>query len=111
MGDTKPGGAAEDARPAPPSLRKPGDPVPPGSSQRVQYPVPTKEQPIPAAPGSPADTSSTSSPDPLSADVPGISRTGRSSGTGSNPGSAPGSIPGTIPSDPQNPGYPATRVN
>ncbi len=51
-------GHDEDARPAgaPPTLRKPGDPVPAGASQRVQYPVAHKEQPLPAAPGSPADT-------------------------------------------------------
>ena len=60
MGDRS-AGSEEDARPsgAPPTLRKPGDAEPPNSAQRVQYPVPHKEQPLPAAPGSPADTSST----------------------------------------------------
>ncbi|MDP9039766.1 MAG: hypothetical protein M3O02_10920 [Acidobacteriota bacterium] len=56
MGDA-PVAHDEDARPAgaPPTLRKPGDPVPAGSSQKVQYPVSQPVQPLPAAPGSPAD--------------------------------------------------------
>lgn len=60
MGDRASGGD-DDSRPAgaPPTLRKPGDPAEPNSAQRVQYPVAHKEQPLPAAPGSPADTSST----------------------------------------------------
>lgn len=57
MGDS-PIAAEDDSKPAgpPPTLRQPGDPLPANSEQRVQYPVPHKEQPLPAAPGSPADT-------------------------------------------------------
>jgi hypothetical protein len=64
MGDSKPANRSADgeARAAPPSLRKPGEPLPPGSSQSVLYPVATKAQPLPAAPGSPADPSAGADP-------------------------------------------------
>ena len=63
MGD-QPGGAEEEGRAAgpPPTLREPGDPLPPNSAQRVQYPVPHKEKPLPPAPGSPADTTTSTQP-------------------------------------------------
>ena len=64
MGDAR-GSQDEDARPAgaPPTLRQPGDPDPPNAAQRVQYPVEkTKAEPLPAAPGSPADTTTNSVP-------------------------------------------------
>ena len=114
MGDTKPGEPSEEGRTSAPTLRKPGDPVAPGSSQRVQYPVSTKEQPLPAAPGSPADTSTNSTIDPLSSEAPGISRTGSGS-RGSSPGTMPGSGQGNGPMDPMSipmgPGSPSNRVN
>lgn len=56
MGDAVPSND-EDAhrKGAPPTILKPGEVGANSTSQRVQYPVPAKEQPIPAAPGSPAD--------------------------------------------------------
>ena len=79
MGDSA-AGHDEEARPAgaPPTLRKPGDPLPSGASQKVQYPVAHKEQPLPAAPGSPADKSRdrdlpAPNAQPLGQKVPGIS--------------------------------------
>ena len=71
MGDQA-SGADEDSRPAgaPPTLREPGDPLPANSAQKVQYPVPHKEQPLPAAPGSPADTS-TQNQVPAAPAIPG----------------------------------------
>ncbi len=42
-------------RKAPPTILKPGEVGAGSSTQRVQYPVPAKEKPIPAEPGSPAD--------------------------------------------------------
>jgi hypothetical protein len=65
MGDRKPGGEGEDggAPPPPPSLRLPGEASEPANAQgKVQYPDDKDKdkrldrQPIPAAPGSPADT-------------------------------------------------------
>jgi hypothetical protein len=111
MGDSKPGAGEEGNRSSAPTLRKPGDPIAPGSSQRVQYPVATKEQPLPAAPGSPADTGSAI--DPLGG-TPGISGSGAGSSLpsrGSSPGTLPNSLPGGMPADPLDPASPANRVN
>jgi hypothetical protein len=89
MGD-QPVSGDDEARPSgpPPTILKPGE-AGAGGAQRVQYPVPAKAQPLPAAPGSPADTSATQNQDqdqvPLS-EAPGISRTG-------SPASTPGSVP------------------
>jgi hypothetical protein len=60
MGDTSPGSTDSEGRPAakPPTILKPGE-AGAGASQRVQYPVAAKEQPLPAAPGSPADDGGT----------------------------------------------------
>jgi hypothetical protein len=100
MGDAKNGAAGdEEGRHAPPTLRQPGDPVPPpNNAGRVQYPVPEKEKPIPAAPGSPADQASTA--DPLGGDAPGISHAPATRGTASStvPGSATGPVPSSTPS-------------
>ena len=63
MGDVVPSND-EDARPkgAPPTILKPGETGANSTSQRVQYPVPTKEQPLPAAPGSSADPNANAGP-------------------------------------------------
>lgn len=56
MGDKSVGGDDNEAPGAPPTLRKPGDPVPAGGSGKVQMPDDNqKVQPLPPAPGSPAD--------------------------------------------------------
>lgn len=96
MGDSAVG-HDEDARPtgAPPTLRKPGDPEPAGSAQKVQYPVPHKEQPLPAAPGSPADAGSQ-----RDLPLPGAQPLGRR-GAGVDPATTPIGVPtgqGTSPS-------------
>jgi hypothetical protein len=108
MGDAKTGGDVEGRAGPPPSILKPGESGA-GAAQRVQYPTQTtggqtKEQPLPAAPGSPADTSSTGTlgTDPMS-ENPGIGRTTPGSrGSGPMPGAPstmPGSTPGSIPVD------------
>jgi hypothetical protein len=103
MGDVVPSND-EDARPkgAPPTILKPGETGANSSSQRVQYPVPTKEQPIPAAPGSSADTNANID----MGDAPGISHSGSS--RGANPtvplGTGIPDASGTVPG-------PGSRVN
>jgi len=100
MGDSKPGSGDVEQRTAPPTILKPGEGGA-GAQQRVQYPTTdasgkTKEQPLPAAPGSPADTSSTAGPlgsDPMS-ESPSIGHPSPGSrGTIPGPPSTPSSIP------------------
>lgn len=101
MGD-RASGSDDDSRPAgpPPTLRKPGDPVPAGASRKVQFPddpSSQKAQPIPAAPGSPADSAG---PPPVA--------------TGSDqpaPSLHPSAGPQLGPQQPQDPAGPGTRVN
>jgi hypothetical protein len=85
MGDRKPGVEGEDgSAPAPPpSLRLPGEPVEvPNGPGKVQFPDDKKDkdkrldrQPIPAAPGSPADTSANDPQQPISP-IPDASQSG-----------------------------------
>lgn len=78
MGDHVPGKDGEDPAPSskPPSLRLPGEKEPPNAQGKVQYPDDKDKdkridrQPIPATPGSPADTSSQDIPSTQPA-VPG----------------------------------------
>jgi hypothetical protein len=119
MGDSPNSKTEEERASGAPTLRKPGDPVPPGSSQRVQYPVPGKEQPIPAAPGSPADTNAGADPVAISGvplgNTPGMPSTGPN-GPGSS-GSRNPAAGSTIPTmgapsiDNPFPGDPSNRVN
>ncbi|GAC1414833.1 MAG: hypothetical protein NVSMB62_01440 [Acidobacteriaceae bacterium] len=95
MGDSA-SGHDEEARPAgePPTLRKPGDPPLTAGSQKVQYPVAHKEQPLPAAPGSPADTSRgrdlpAVGQQPLDHRAPGINSTPEPIGTPVGRGNVP----------------------
>jgi hypothetical protein len=96
----------------PPTILKPGEVGAGSSAQRVQYPVPTKEQPIPAAPGSPADPNA-------NVGTLGGTGTGMGNGTGMGHG-APGSSQGANPNDPLGsigpggtgmPSGPGSRVN
>ena len=104
MGDVVPSND-EDARPkgAPPTILKPGETGAGSTSQRVQYPVQTKEQPLPAAPGSSADPNANAGP---IGDAAGISRTGPSRGPDpNNPLGAGGPAGSGIPAGP------GSRVN
>jgi hypothetical protein len=87
MGD-RPALGDDDSRPAgpPPTLRKPGEPVPAGGSQKVQFPDEQKDkvQPLPPAPGSIADQSGVAAPPTM--------------GPGIGPG-VPGTTPGNVPGD------------
>jgi hypothetical protein len=86
MGDVAPSGEDGDRRKGvPPTILKPGEVGAGSASQRVQYPVPTKEQPLPAEPGSSADPNAGSLES-----TPGIAH--------STPGNP--SLPGANPSDP-----------
>ncbi len=117
MGDTQPNGE-EQARRAPPTILKPGESGA-HSDQKVQYPVSstasTKEQPLPAAPGSPADTSSNSNAnDPLGAgpsSYPGPAARGTASTK--TPVSDPNTMPSVSPfnSQARTPGSLATHVD
>jgi len=69
MGDRAPGNDGEEsAAPAPPSLRLPGEAAPANAQGKVQYPTDkdasrqASRQPLPAAPGSPADPRSQAPP-------------------------------------------------
>jgi hypothetical protein len=85
MGDRAPAKDGEDpsAAPKPPSLRLPGEAEPANTQGKVQYPVDKDKsasrsadrQPIPAAPGSSADTTTTR-PDTQTAPVPPASQQG-----------------------------------
>ena len=103
MGDGKTTNPDGETRAAPPTLRKPGEPLPAGSSQRVQYPVAAKEQPLPAAPGSPADTSAGA--DPIG-NGPGMNNPGPNNRSAST---IP--TPGNIPDATHYTDAPGTRVN
>jgi hypothetical protein len=119
MGDTQPNGE-EQSRRAPPTILKPGESGA-HADQKVQYPVssttPTKEQPIPAAPGSPADTSSTNPLGTGPANYPGP--TTRGTGSTRIPVSDPNTMPSGSPfasevgpqADAQTAGSVSTRVN
>jgi len=119
MGDTQPNGE-EQSRRAPPTILKPGESGA-HADQKVQYPVssttPTKEQPIPAAPGSPADTSSTNPLGTGPANYPGP--TTRGTGSAKIPVSDPNTMPSGSPfasqvgpqADAQTAGSVSTRVN
>lgn len=79
MGDRKPG--EEGAAPAPPTLRRPGDPEAPTNAQgKVQYPDDKNaarkadRQPIPAAPGSPADPTANTPPSTQRSTIPPASQ-------------------------------------
>jgi len=107
MGDRKPGKDEEGATaPPPPSLRLPGDPVGPANAQgKVQFPDDKSasrsadRQPIPAAPGSPADTTESQQHDPYS--VPTASQPGPYSvPTASQPGPFPSPNSGSNPNSP-----------
>jgi hypothetical protein len=125
MGDTSRSNNEDERSKGAPTLRKPGDPVPPGGSQRVQYPVPGKEQPLPAAPGSPADPNAGADPVAISGvpldNNPGMLNTPgspNSSGYPNTPGSSgsrgstPSNGPIGAPSiDGSYPGDPTSRVN
>ena len=87
MGDRAPAKGDEDpsAAPKPPSLRLPGEAKDPANAQgKVQYPVDKDKsasrsadrQPIPAAPGSSADTTSNSQQDTQMSPLPDASRSG-----------------------------------
>ena len=104
MGDAVTSNDTDSPRKGAPTILKPGESGA-NSSQRVQYPVATKEQPLPAAPGSPADPNAATL-----GDAPGIAH-----GTPNNP-----SLPGADASNPRGtngpggPGIPAgpgSRVN
>jgi len=70
MGDRTPGKEGEDgsAPAAPPSLRLPGEAAPANTQEKVQYPTDkdagrqADRQPVPAAPGSPADPTAQTPP-------------------------------------------------
>jgi len=97
MGDRQPGQGEEgSAAPAPPSLRLPGEAAPANAQGKVQYP-PDKSasraadrQPIPAAPGSAADTTKDNQLPTQPNNVPSASQPGPGtappgSGTGNRP--------------------------
>lgn len=83
MGDRPPGTEAEGAAaPPPPTLRLPGEQEPANAQGKVQYPTDksashdANRQPIPAAPGSPADTSTIQPPQPQPSGIPPASQQG-----------------------------------
>ncbi|MBS1799166.1 MAG: hypothetical protein JSS95_05000 [Acidobacteria bacterium] len=87
MGDRAPAKEGEDpaAAPKPPSLRLPGEAAPANTQGKVQYPVDKDKsasrsadrQPIPAAPGSSADTTANDPQQPASP-IPDASQSGTS---------------------------------
>ncbi len=81
MGDPQPA-SGEDKKPAAPTLRLPGEPVPDGGQGKVQFPTDTN---TPVAPIPPPPSSSDPSSTPQG---PGLGP-----GPGTNPGAGPGSIP------------------
>jgi hypothetical protein len=93
MGDRKPG--EEGVAPPPPSLRLPGEAAPANAQGRVQYPDDKNasrkadRQPIPAAPGSPADPDANQPPSGQNSTVPPASDSGRSDPAGVIPPATP----------------------
>jgi len=83
MGDRQPGTGEEgSAAPPPPTLRKPGEAAPANAQGKVQYP-PDKSaaraadrQPIPAAPGSAADTTQNNQPPSQTPVMPDATQSG-----------------------------------
>lgn len=77
MGDHVPGKDGDDGAPAgtPPTLRLPGEAAPANAQGKVQYPIDKgkdpNRQPIPAAPGSPADPTAQVPPQSQSSPQPG----------------------------------------
>jgi hypothetical protein len=107
MGDRAPAKEGEDpsAAPKPPSLKLPGEAAPANTQGKVQYPVDKDKsasrsadrQPIPAAPGSSADTSTDSQQDTQMSPVPDASHSGSPTQTSPYPQNQPGAPQQTSP--------------